>query len=203
MIATEAVERVNQTVDYINDHLDDSVDLILDHIDVIKGFLGPLATQLYGPVLLMDLDYVINSLNGLTDEVQNVVYGVVDNFNARIRNHFDTVFSRLDCISDEKQFEQTITFCVANLEITLDSLKYAAIETEKKVSENVSTLINLIAECRGKSSPILRARCAATNCKKVVSAAESIQNVLEDVSQTLSSNIQELALNFESCSAEC
>lgn len=203
IIATNAIERVNATVADIADLLDDNVDLIEVKLEDILDMMEPLAKQMYAPVLLLDLNKVINSLAGFTEEVENGVQFIVNDFNSRMTNNFDVVFSRVDCQSDEGLFENTVDSCVWNMETTLDMLRHSSSTAMREISGDVVKLIELVEQCRSHVNPILKAKCAALNVKKIVNAAEAIRHDLETVSQTISANIQELSMNFEACIPEC
>lgn len=165
--------------------------------------MEPLAKQMYAPVLLLDLNKVINSLAGFTEEVENGVQFIVNDFNSRMTNNFNVVFSRVDCQSDESQFEYTVDSCVWNMETTLDMLRQSSSTAMREISGDVVKLIELVEQCRVHVNPILKAKCAALNVKRIVNAAEAIRHDLETVSQTISANIQELSMNFEACITEC
>lgn len=183
--------------------LDNDVDLISEKLQEIRELMGPLSTQMYAPVLFLDLDTVMNTVRGLTQEVENGVQLLVSKFNSQIISNFDVVFSRVDCQTDDRQFEDSVAVCISNMEATLDFLEETTMSTKEDISTNVAALMDTINECRGKASPILKAKCAVLNVKKVVIASETIRGDLERVSQSVSVNIQELSMNFEACIPEC
>lgn len=194
---------MNTTVSEIADILDDGVDMISGKVEEVRDMLQPLAMQMYAPILFMDLDNVINTVEGMTQEVENGVDFMVQDFNSRMNDNFNEIYSRAECQTDEQQFEGVVSSCIVNMETTLDNLKNSAKTAQQEVSSDVSHIVRLINECRSKANPILKAKCAAMSVKNVVKAAEEIQNDLEKVSQTISSNIQELSINFEACIPEC
>lgn len=202
-IAMTAIEHVNATVADIGDLLDDNVDLVEEKLDAIREMMEPLSKQMYAPVLWLDLATVINTLAGFTEEVLNGVQYIVDDFNSRMTSNFDVVFGRVDCQSDQRQFEETVNACVWNMESTLDMLRSSSATAMDDISENVSNMIYLVDQCAAKVNPLLKAKCAVLNVKKIVNAAETIRHDLEMVSQTISANIQELSMNFEACIPEC
>lgn len=194
---------MNDTVSGIKQRLDANVDMIAGKLEEIREMIGPLSSQMYAAVLFQDLDTVAQTLSGLTQEVENAVQTIADDFNSRVNSNFDVVFSRLDCQTDEQQFAQTVGSCVDNMEATLYNLAESISNTNEDIATNVSSLVDLINACRGKTNPILKAKCAVLNVKKVVTAAETIRNDLESVAQLISANIQELSMNFEMCIPAC